>query len=411
MYSSMQLLFLLHAVLLSLSLCLSSTTSLAHTLSVIDTANTDTDTTDTDTGILIELTVTSPIPNSVVSCNPGDLRAIVPLEVSSHVVSLGTLQPDELAVEVMVDPQLDMGDFVEVVKLSGLDSAGVRLGNLLPGMRTVGIRVKDAAQNIVAETSSAFYVHCDGDTFDTTSVLSSYDSNTVDRAQYFQNVYKYNMWNSDESESGPGSTKEAAANITQLIEEVVSDRSSLARRPTHVFDIPCGDLNWMADLLPVLNQAGVPYTGMDVSRDVVARNMAKYTTDMNQEWMVRFAYLDVVSDPLPIIPVGALVICRHLMIHLSISDNLQILYRLVSSPAHWLLLTTFDGSEDEISDNNRVFPLFLGHNINLLRSPYCLRPPILLLGDNFPAMIGLWDIRSFNSQNAKSFFNLDGCKA
>jgi hypothetical protein len=110
-------------------------------------------------------------------------------------------------------------------------------------------------------------------------------------------------------------------------------------------------------------------------------------------------------------PVGALVICRHLMIHLSISDNLQILYRLVSSPAHWLLLTTFDGSEDEISDNNRVFPLFLGHNINLLRSPYCLRPPILLLGDNFPAMIGLWDIRSFNSQNAKSFFNLDGCKA
>mmetsp|Transcript_21380 Transcript_21380/g.36016 ORF Transcript_21380/g.36016 Transcript_21380/m.36016 type:complete len:398 (-) Transcript_21380:178-1371(-) len=359
----------------------------------------------------ISLSVTSPAANTVIHCEPGSLEAVVKLGVSADISSLGQHRMEELEVEIVVDPHLwRTTKFAGTVPLSDLSMAQIVIGHLLPGERVIRVQVIEANSHVsYAETSITFFVQCGDDSFDTTGVLSTYDSSDLDRAQYFQNVYKYNMWSSDESESGPGSTKAAAVNVSVLIADLLEGHSAVAPRPTHIFDIPCGDLHWMAALLPLMKLHGVPYTGMDVSSDVIVRNSQKYGSEESTS-LVNFAYLDVVSDALPAMPAGALVVCRHLMLHLSISDNLKALYRLVSSPAHWLLLTTFHNDVDERSDNDVVFPLFLGHRINLLRHPYCLRPPLILLEDYSPVMIGLWDISAFGEHNAIEFFDFSDCE-
>jgi hypothetical protein len=40
---------------------------------------------------------------------------------------------------------------------------------------------------------------------------------------------------------------------------------------TRIVDVPCGDMNWMGTLLPLLKEAGVKYLGMDVVGDVGER--------------------------------------------------------------------------------------------------------------------------------------------
>ena len=420
-----------------------------------------------------QLTLLRPPLNSIIYCEPAALEATTNLKISASIISddndrespspyqnrnqnqLEKAEQNHLLVEIVMDPHLGphLEDSVSVahVPLSLLSSASVAVGSLFPGYRTVRIRLLDTAQQnkVIAETTSTFFVQCEDSTFDVSSVLSSYEEGSVDLTEYFQQVYRYKMWSHEEADSGPGSTPAATANISLLIRDLVlgqTGRQSVMSGlhlppPRHVFDIPCGDLHWIRahSLLPFLRLHGVTYHGMDVSRDIIALNQEYYHLLQQQQAIeeagesgksggskreavfqgrgggganddISFSYLDVVSSPLPAFPAPSLVICRHLMIHLSASDNLTILYKLLSSTAHYLLLTTYVDDDDVISDNKRVFSLFKGHKINLMRRPYCLRPPLLLLEDAAPAHIGLWDIRAYDEHNAGDFFDIPNCR-
>ena len=101
---------------------------------------------------------------------------------------------------------------------------------------------------------------------------------------------------------------------------------------------------------------------------------------------------DAVETPLgALVPPGRpfpdLILCRHMMYHLSPAENLAVLARLENSGAAFLVLTTHLRADA----NLEPFVLARGHPVNLFRKPYCLRDPLRLYPDNGrDIFLGLW---------------------
>jgi len=95
-----------------------------------------------------------------------------------------------------------------------------------------------------------------------------------------------------------------------------------------------------------------------------------------------------------------LLFSRHMMIHLTVTDNLKVLENIENSGVRYFMATTFltNSGDDPINVNTNDFRLVLGNEINLMQPPYCLRPPIKLFLDashddvNSFSYMGLWDI-------------------
>ena len=95
------------------------------------------------------------------------------------------------------------------------------------------------------------------------------------------------------------------------------------------------------------------------------------------------------SPQLPDIFPGDLIICRHLMFHLPLHENLKVIEKLGGSAADRLMLTTFLRADD----NERDFVLAMGHEVNLFRSPYCIKDPSRLIFDEQEDLYtGIWEL-------------------
>ena len=140
----------------------------------------------------------------------------------------------------------------------------------------------------------------------------------------FTEIYKSNLWGSNESVSGPGSTFDYTTNLRNKLPELLEEFSI-----NSVFDAPCGDLNWIKCLLDGIN---IDYIGGDIVLPLIESHRLKY-----KRANANFVHIDLTKEKFP---KSDLMICRDCLFHLSFHDTLSVLRNFVDSNIKYLLTTT-----------------------------------------------------------------------
>ncbi len=117
----------------------------------------------------------------------------------------------------------------------------------------------------------------------------------------FEGIMALNRWNGVESRSGPGSTLAYTQNLRPELARFVRESGV-----NSLFDAPCGDFHWMAEVEFPLN---FDYFGGDVAPSLIDDLRVKQARPGR-----RFAVFDIVHDPFP---PADLWLCRDCLFHLS----------------------------------------------------------------------------------------------
>jgi hypothetical protein len=135
-----------------------------------------------------------------------------------------------------------------------------------------------------------------------------------------------------ESMSGPGSSLEATAEIREWLPWILEKLGAKS-----MADVPCGDHHWLATV-------DIPcgYHGYDLLPELVEANRYGFPAR-------RFDVLNAISD----VPDGDVILCRDLLVHLSLEHAACVLARFRESGARYLLLTTYPGVKNhELSQSH-----------------------------------------------------------
>ena len=130
------------------------------------------------------------------------------------------------------------------------------------------------------------------------------------------------------SSSGVGSSLAQTTAIREAIPSLVSKYLVQS-----ILDAPCGDANWIREI--GLNIQS--YIGLDISRLAVERNK-KDPQSRRLATITKFTQCDIRSDECP---TADLIICRDLLVHLSLKDCIKVLKRFIASDSKYLLTTNF----------------------------------------------------------------------
>ncbi len=188
----------------------------------------------------------------------------------------------------------------------------------------------------------------------------------------FTEIYHQNDWNDAESHSGTGSNTLATGVVRPEVSGLIKDRGVRT-----LLDAPCGDFNWMR----LIDLKGVSYIGIDIVRELIAQNNARYSRDN-----VRFQVLDIVKDSLPR---ADLILCRDALVHFFFKDVLRTLRNVIRTGARYLLTTTFPKHQNvEIKARGWWRPL------NLEQAPFNLPPPVQLINEECIEMGGIFADKS-----------------
>ena len=149
--------------------------------------------------------------------------------------------------------------------------------------------------------------------------------------EIFQDVYtnwRFGGW--PHSKSGGGSTLEETEVLRLQIRRLVQEKNIKS-----VVDLPCGDFNWMKEIVYGFES----YTGCDIVPEIIADNQ-KYSNSI-----IKFVELDATKDQ---IPDADLLIVRDLLGHLSLEDGKKVIQNILNSKCKYLLSTTwFNLNTDE----------------------------------------------------------------
>jgi len=140
----------------------------------------------------------------------------------------------------------------------------------------------------------------------------------------FSEIYKHNLWSSNESLSGEGSEVE----FTKPLQNWLTKNIPKLNVKTFV-DASCGDFNWMKLVLPNLN---VDYLGLDIVESIIEKNRSLYSNDKTN-----FDIADICKDK---IPNCDLIMVRDCLFHLSYKDINKFLENLKKTEYKYLLTTT-----------------------------------------------------------------------
>ncbi|MFH1737521.1 MAG: glycosyltransferase [bacterium] len=199
-----------------------------------------------------------------------------------------------------------------------------------------------------------------------------------ENASVFDKVFSQNVWGSDESRSGAGSSMAS----TQAIRRALPNLLHLLGIRS-ILDVPCGDFYWMN----CVDLDSIAYVGADISKSVIEHNRTKYPSHT-------FEVLDVRNDDLP---VADLVLCRDCLGHLSFDDCFRAIQNIKRSGARYLLATTFWNH-----DNGNLKTGFNWSPRSMRRAPFVFPPPVVVVdeqcadpgSDNFKdKSLGLWKVR------------------
>lgn len=126
-----------------------------------------------------------------------------------------------------------------------------------------------------------------------------------------------------------------------------------------LLDLPCGDFFWMR----ALDLSRIDYLGADIVPEIVAANQERHAAPG-----LRFRVLDAAADPLPAVD---LILCRDLLIHLSLSDIERVLASFRASGSRLLLITHFAGCRENAEIVSGDF-----RPVNLCAPPFLWPPPL-----------------------------------
>jgi hypothetical protein len=191
--------------------------------------------------------------------------------------------------------------------------------------------------------------------------------------EIFHRHYADNLWGSEESVSGPGSTIEYTENIRNEIPKLVSDLNIKV-----ILDAPCGDFNWFR---MITWKEPITYMGADIVAPLIKRNQELYTTHNRS-----FTYLDITCDPLP---QADMWLCRDCLFHLSNHDIFLVLENFFRSNIRYLLTST------HANFHNRDIPTGSFRMLNLQKPPFNFGKPVVLIKDWVQGYsvrhLGLWE--------------------
>jgi hypothetical protein len=195
--------------------------------------------------------------------------------------------------------------------------------------------------------------------------------NADHRQDVFTQIYRENLWGSDESRSGAGSSEAATVAI-------VSELPALWTRYgiRSLVDAPCGDCGWMSQIAPNLEH----YIGVDIVPGLIDSNRAKYSS-------LEFRRADLTRE---VLPKADAIFCRDCFQHLPTRLILCALENFRDSGARWVFLTTNDDvrvNEDAVIGGFRP--------INLQRPPFGFPSPTAKIAeDDRGRHLGLWPLHA-----------------
>ena len=238
--------------------------------------------------------------------------------------------------------------------------------------------------------------------------------NAKQRQQSFKEIYKEYKWGHIKSAtdtrvskvqgSGLGSTLNWAQEIIGTLHIVINEiKMVLGKKVITILDIPCGDFVWMSRFLQ--GRTDVKYTGIDIVPSLIENHKRAFNNDPN----LSFINQDIVETPLN--QGYDLILCRHMLQHLTNEDVMKVLYHFNKSGSRYLLTSTVPGTSVTSSlslDGGRY------RNLNMEIPPVKLEPPLCLVRDGprdgnenvWHLYIGLWkfplrQVKSCNVQRVQ----------
>jgi len=196
--------------------------------------------------------------------------------------------------------------------------------------------------------------------------------------QRFSIMYSKNLWGSDESVSGRGSTLDQTETIRKKIPILLEKLNAKS-----LLDIPCGDFNWLSKTELNIEK----YIGGDIIPELIAQNKKKYETDGKT-----FKLMDVTKSKLPKVDV---ILCRDCLVHLSYKNIFSAIRNFKESKSKYLLSTTFTHGKK----NRNIFS-GCWRPINLKLPPFNFPKEISIInegftkadGSGFDKSLGLWNL-------------------
>lgn len=194
------------------------------------------------------------------------------------------------------------------------------------------------------------------------------------RSEVFDTVYLKNFWGSDQSRSGSGSERAYTEPYRNALQNLMKHRGF-----NSIFDAPCGDLNWMGDLVAANSWS---YAGGDISRHVIDEVRLKHPG-------VSVSVFDICEDPFPEVDVWH---CRDCLFHLPFADIRKAFENFARSTIPFALLTTHKA---RLLHKNLDVEAGGFRFLDLERAPIGLPPAAEYLQDHrkgmdFPRYVGLW---------------------
>jgi hypothetical protein len=201
---------------------------------------------------------------------------------------------------------------------------------------------------------------------------------TIEDSSYsktFANIHQKNWWGSRESISGCGSQLNRTVTIRRELRQWIG-----ANNIRSIFDAPCGDYNWMNE---VIKSSNVRYLGGDIVEEIIHTNSSKFaTTDQ-----ISFAMFDILQDTLPDADAW---VCRDVLFHFPNDAIATVLKRFEKSEIRFLLTSHFKDT------NEHPDIKFGGYRpVNLCRPPFNWPAPYMVIfdGDNgaeADRYLGIW---------------------
>lgn len=190
-------------------------------------------------------------------------------------------------------------------------------------------------------------------------------------AERFELLHRLGVYHHPETLSGFASTLEETAALRAALPGLIAERAIAS-----VLDIPCGDFHWLSRV-----DLEVDYTGADIVPELVEANRRRHGGSRR-----RFVVLDATRDPLPEVD---LILCRDLLIHLSLADSWAALRNFHRSGSRWLLTNHFAGREDNPDILSGDF-----RPVHLCQPPFRFPPPETVIAERSQLAGGAFADRS-----------------
>jgi hypothetical protein len=202
----------------------------------------------------------------------------------------------------------------------------------------------------------------------------------------FTEIFRTNAWQDTESVSGPGSTRARGADFRAGLISLID-----ACGIRSIVDAPCGDFNWMQD---VLAERDLLYTGVDVVEPLIETHSRRHGTATR-----RFLCADMTQADLP---EADLIFCRDGLVHLSFIDAMAAIGNFRRSGARYLLATTFVDCARNVDTATGGW-----RALNLQSPPFDFPPPLALVDEHCrffggryrDKRLGLWALGEPRSQS------------